>query len=347
MELELKPLEEQTLVITGGSSGIGLVTAKRAAKRGARLVLAARSKRELKDAVKKIEKKGGTATYVTADVADAGDVEKIEEKAIDEYGGFDTWINNAGVSIYGRIEEVPEDDARRLFDVNYWGVVHGCAVAVPYLREMGGAIINLGSVASDRAIPLQGHYSASKHAVKGFTDALRMELEEEDAPISVTLIKPAGIDTPYPRHARSFMDVEPQVPAPVYSPKAVAKAILEAAERPVRDVTVGGGGRLLTALGGLAPRLTDRYMERNMFDAQRSDEPVSRKRKDTLYKPRKDAAERGDHDGYVFRTSAYTQSVLHPGRALVGAAVAGLGIALALNSDALRGGNGGGSDGGD
>src|SRR5439155_6660231 len=115
------------------------------------------------------------------------------------------------------------EDHQRLMQTNFWGVVHGSTVAARHLRERGGgAIINLGSIVSDRAIPLQGMYSASKHAVKGYTDALRMELEEEGAPIAVTLVKPAGINTPFPRHAKNYMEREATLPPPVYAPEVVA-----------------------------------------------------------------------------------------------------------------------------
>ncbi len=337
MDYELKSLDQQRIVITGASSGIGLTTARMAAERGAKVVLASRDKKDLKSAVKQIEKDGGEAVYVVADVADADDLESVAEKAVREFGGFDTWINNAGVSIYGRLEKTPLDDAHRLFETNYWGVVNGSLAALPHLRRYGGALINVGSVLSDRAIPLQGHYSASKHAVKGFTDALRMELEEDDAPVSVTLIKPSSIDTPYVDHARNLMDVEPTVPAPVYSPRVVARAILRCAEHPTRDITVGAGGRMLAAMGTIAPRLTDRYMEATMFDQQKKDEPRDRKRKDSLYKPRKgDAAERGSYDGHVARTSAYTQAKLHPVRTAVFGAVLGFGAMMALKGDRSR-----------
>ncbi|HET9225675.1 MAG TPA: SDR family oxidoreductase [Thermoanaerobaculia bacterium] len=330
MAVSLKNLSDQVLVITGASSGIGLTTAKMAAKKGAKVVLASRDEEALRKAVDEIRAEGGVAVHVVADVANLEDMHRVAHTAEREFGGFDTWVNNAGISIYGRILEVPVEDARRLFETNYWGVVNGSLVATPHLRKRGGALINLGSIVSDLAVPLQGHYSASKHAVKGFTDALRMELEEEGAPVSVTLVKPAAIDTPFPEHARSYLDEEPKLPPPVYAPDEVAHAILTCAEKPVRDVVVGGGGRMMTAMGTTAPRLADRYMEAAMFEQQRSDELAALDRPDALWGPmRGSGRERGDHQGHVMRMSAYTRAALNPGMAIVILSMLGLTLALA------------------
>ena len=330
MAVSLKNLSDQVVVITGASSGIGLTTAKMAAKKGAKVVLASRDEEALRAAVDEIRAEGGTAVHVVADVGNLEELHRVAHTAEREFGGFDTWVNNAGVSIYGRILEVPVEDARRLFETNYWGVVNGSLVAVPHLRKRGGALINLGSIVSDLAVPLQGHYSASKHAVKGFTDALRMELEEEGAPVSVTLVKPAAIDTPYPEHARNYLEEEPKLPPPVYAPEEVAHAILTCAEKPVRDVVVGGGGRMMTAMGNLAPRLTDRYMEAAMFEQQRSDELAALDRPDALWGPmRGSGRERGSYEGHVMRTSAYTRAALNPGMAIVILSMLGLTLALA------------------
>ena len=325
MGIKLKRVEDQVIVITGGTSGIGLATAKRAAKRGARVVLCSRNEPELRETVTAIEQSGGTARSVVADVANQEDVERLAATAIQEFGTIDTWVNNAGVSFYGRLTEVAIEDMRQLFEVNFWGMVHGTRAAVPQLRRSGGALINIGSIVSDRAIPLQGAYSASKHAVKGFTDALRMELEEEGAPISVTLIKPSAIDTPYFQHAKNYMEVQPKPPAPVYAPEVVANAILRAAEHPIRDITIGGGGRFISALGTALPRLTDFYMERAMFDAQRTDVP-SEGKPGNLYGPSgQENLERGGYQGHVMKTSMYTQAALSPARALL---AAGVGLAI-------------------
>lgn len=338
MNVQLKKLGEQVIVITGASSGIGLVTARTAARQGAKLVLAARSRDALRQLEGEIRAEGGEAVGVVADVGQEQDVRRIAETAIQHFGGFDTWVNNAGVSIYGRVLDVSMEDHRQLFETNYWGLVHGSRVAAEHLRARGGAIINVGSSLSDRAIPLQGTYCASKHAVKGYTDALRMELEEEDAPISVTLIKPSAIDTPYKDHAKNYLPVEPQNPPPVYAPETVADAILYSAEHPERDVFVGAGGKALSIGGKYAPRLTDKVMEAALFDIQQTEKPAPEDRRDGLYDATSDLRERGGYDGHVAESSLYTKATLHP--LVTGALLLGSSLALAAWWRVNKSGNG-------
>ena len=225
MALSLKPIGQQVIVITGVTSGIGLATARMAAKRGAKLAMAARTERDLRQLEEEINSAGGQAIAVAGDVGSRAVIAQLAEAAISRFGGFDTWVNNAGVSIYGPVADSNDEDNRRLFETDFWGTVYGSQEAVRHLKTRGGALINLGSVVSDRAIPLQGIYCAAKHAVKGFTDTLRMEAEQEGWPISVTLIKPTGIDTPFTQHARNNMPEEPTLPPPVYGPGEVARAI--------------------------------------------------------------------------------------------------------------------------
>jgi NAD(P)-dependent dehydrogenase (short-subunit alcohol dehydrogenase family) len=326
MDIRLKPIEEQVIVITGASSGIGLVTAKLAARAGARVVLTARNEADLASAVGRIREAGGRAVYQPADVADPAETEEVAQTALREFGRIDTWVNNAGAALYGRIMDLTLEDMRRQFDVNYWGQVHGCRSAVPHLRGAGGALINVASALADRAIPLQGNYCAAKHALKAFTETLRMELEAQGAPVSVTLIKPGSIDTPLFDKARSYMGVEPQPVPPVYAPEIAARAILHCAQHPARDVLIGGLGKVLSWSGG-APRLTDRYMERNTFDAQKTERAVGG-RPDNLYEPVAwDGGERGSNwKGRTKGTSVYTMAALHPG--IRRAAAAGAGVLI-------------------
>lgn len=331
MAPHLKQLSDQTIVVTGASSGIGMATARLAAKRRARVVLAARSKDGLREVTDGIRADGGEAAYVVADVAKERDVRRIAEVALERFGGFDTWVSNAGVSVYGRIAEVPLEDQRQVFETNYWGTVHGCKVALEYLRHRGGALINVGSVLSERAFPLQGAYSASKHAIKGFTDALRMELMHDGVPVSVTLIKPAGIDTPYPDHARNYLPMRPQNPPPLYAPEVVAKAILYAAEHPMRELTVGGSGRILEALDHWLPGIADRIMARLLPKTQQSRRPAERRGPSGLYAAAGGARERSGDAAMTFERSACTAAARHP--------LASLGVmAIAAGALAFAGG---------
>ena len=329
MTVELKPLDQQVVVVTGASSGIGLTTARMAAERGVRLVLAARSEDALKELTDEIREAGGEAVYVVADVSDREDVREIAEVAREAYGGFDTWVNVAGVFLYGKLAETPVEEMREQFDTNVWGLLYGSLEAADELRERGGAIINIGSVVSERALLLQGSYSASKHAVKGFTDALRMELEDDGAPVSVTLVKPSAVDTPYPEHAKNYMDEEATLPPPIYAPETVARAILDAAEHPQREVTVGAGGKALAVLGTVAPGLMDRIMEVVFDRQQRKDRPPRPREQNTLDAPGGELQQRGGYEGHVAETSRYTELVQRGN--LTRAILAGLGAtALAL-----------------
>jgi short-subunit dehydrogenase len=232
--------------------------------------------------------------------------------------------------MYGKLIDMPLADKRRLFDVNFWGIVHGCRTAVRHLRDRGGAIINLGSEVSDRAIPLQGIYSASKHAVLGYTDALRMELEHDRIPISVTLVKPSAINTPYPEHARSYLEEGvPALPPPLYEPEVVARAILACAEKRVRDVIVGGAGRAQVLMGALAPRLTDLMMEGPMWKQQKRFD-VPHAREGNLERPQRDGRAHGIAKGTTFKSSAYTSAVLSDVTRLAPFVAAGVAIAAGL-----------------
>ncbi|MBT9470362.1 MAG: SDR family oxidoreductase [Pseudomonadota bacterium] len=334
MAVKLKPLADQVIVITGASSGIGLATARKAAKAGAAVVLASRNEEALRTVCKEINDAGGRAHPVVGDVGDPADVEKISRAAVARFERFDTWINDAGVGLYGELMQTPAADHERLFRTNYFGVVNGSLEAVKHFRKRGGsgAIINLGSVLSDVATPMLGAYSASKHAVKGFTDALRIELTREKLPVAVTLIKPSSISTPFADHARNLMDKAPRALPPHYAPDVVADAILHAAQHPIRDMAVGAGGRPLVLASAAAPNFTDKLLAKIV-------PPLSRRRGekvlgDNLYEAGSGGHTEGEHlRGRRF--SVYTEAQKHQALVVGLGALAVVGLAAFLGRGAI------------
>lgn len=319
----LKPLSRQAIVITGATSGIGLATARRAAKAGACVFLIARGETDLKALCEEIQAEGGRCAYAVADVGDHDALAEAADNCRRLFGGFDTWINNAGVSIYGPIRETTLEDHRRLFDTNYWGVVNGSIIAVEHLRGRpgGGAIINVGSSLSDAPFPVQGIYAASKHAVKGFTNSLRIEMMRERAPIRVSLVKPAAVDTPWPRHARNLTGEAVRNPQPVYAAHVVADAILHCAVHSTREITVGGSASLLAAFYSTFPGVAEPLLARfgpSMLRDRRADYQTY---DDGLYDPTEDGLYEEVHYPMVRQSSLLAQARMHPG-------VTGGGLAL-------------------
>ncbi len=331
-----KPLSQQAIVITGASSGIGLATARLASQRGAKVLLVARNEDDLRRIAQELRDRGGRAEYAVADVADKAALEAAAAKAREAFGGFDAWVNDAGISVLNEVERISLEDHRRVFETNYWGVVHGSLIAVREFKAHGGTLVNIGSVLSDRSIMLQGPYSATKFAVKAFTDALRMELERSGAPVNVTLVKPAAIDTPFQEHARNQLDAPGiKVPPPAYDPRLVARAILFACENRRREIVVGFGGYMISLMGRLFPRLTDLAMEATGYAAQTTDRAPRPERSDSLYQTKEGGTERSltRPVAPVRKTSLLLEAQMHP--VVTAAALAGLG-ALAVGALAAR-----------
>jgi short-subunit dehydrogenase len=323
---KLKRLGEQVIVITGGSSGNGLATAREAVRRGASVVLAARNTAALDQIAGELRADGGRVAVCAVDIAQEGSAERIARTAIDAFGGFDTWVNCAAVTSYGTLEQLGMDEQRRIFDVDYFAMLQGCLTALRHLRTRGGgAIINVGSVLSDRGLVKQPAYCAAKAAVRALTENLRMDIDREALPISVTLVKPSGIHTPFPEHARNHMEAPPRIPQIVYGPELVADAILFAAEHPRRQIYVGGYGFMLSVLARLFPRTTDRIMEAALVGAQQSpDDPGDPAARDNLFEPKKDGLAEGTQDVAVKRFSLFLEAQKHPlAAAILGGVAAG------------------------
>ncbi|MGH2428448.1 MAG: SDR family oxidoreductase [Candidatus Limnocylindria bacterium] len=324
-----KPLNQQVVVITGASQGIGRETALQLATKGASLVLAARNEEALSELARQVERLGGQAETVITDVAEHEQVERLGQRAIDRFGRIDTWVNNAAVSIYATVEQLQPEEMERLVRVNLLGQMYGARAAIPHMkRQGGGTIVNVGSALSERAVPLQSAYVASKHGIAGFSEALRLELMHEESGIDVVLILPSSMNTPLFNFARSKMGVQPMPVPPVYEPRVVAEAICHAAEHGGREIVVGGWGKLLTVGQWLSPSLLDRYMLQGAraWKQQKTDRPDDAR--DNLFEPSTGpGATTGDFGQGSKSTSLYTTYLeLHPERKRV--ALAALLLAL-------------------
>lgn len=274
MNIKLKPIGEQVVVVFGASSGIGRQTALDFAKRGARVAVASRSESGLASLVEEIRQNGGEAFYVIADAANFDEVKAVADQAFERYGQLDTWIHVAGTMIFAEFERTTPAEFKRVIEVNLLGQAYGAMSALPYLRKTGGgALIHITSVEAYRTVPFQSAYGSSKHGVAGFIEALRVELQDEGFPISVTEILPAAINTPIWDKGRSKFEFKARPPVPpIYHPQIVSNAILFAAENPVRDMVAGGGALGVPFFERLAPALTDKVtglVGFNQFDDER------------------------------------------------------------------------------
>ncbi len=284
--MKLKPIDRQVVVVVGASSGIGRETALQFAKRQAKLVVAARSESGLASLVDEITSLGGEAIAVTADVAVLEQVRAIADRAIERYGRVDTWVHAAATAIIAPFEQVTPEEFQRVIDVNLMGQVYGAMVALPYLRSVGqGAFIAISSVEARRSMPLQTSYSASKHGLEGFLDALRAELRHDGVPISITNIMPSVINTPFYNKARTKLGVQPTGVPPYYQPSLVAEAILHAAEYPTRDTIVGDVGRAIDLLQKIAPDLVDTLVGAIAVPFQRTNTIKSADDPNNLFEP--------------------------------------------------------------
>jgi short-subunit dehydrogenase len=281
-----RPLQEQVAVITGASSGIGREAALRFGRSGASVVLAARNELALQQVAAEIQAAGGQARVVITDVSDAEAMNRLASEAVNAFGRVDTWVNNAGTAIYATVEQSTVEEMRRVIEVDLLGTIYGVKAILPYMRQQGyGTIINIGSVESVRALPFHAAYAAAKHGVKGFTEALRLELQRKAPNIQVTLILPAGINTPFFNHARSKLGVKPMPMPPAYKPELAADAILQAAQNPQRDIYVGGASWMFSFLERVSPALMDHILMLGdmSFRLQKTNEPDDGQ--DNLFSP--------------------------------------------------------------
>jgi NAD(P)-dependent dehydrogenase (short-subunit alcohol dehydrogenase family) len=330
MEIKLKPIEKQSVVVFGASSGIGRLAALEFARRGAKVAVAARSENGLQTLVEEIKANGGEAFYVIADAADFEQVKAVAEEAVKKFGGIDTWVHSAATLLFATVEQTEPEEYKRLIEVNLLGQIYGAKAALPHLKNTGGALILISSVEAFRTAPFQSAYGSSKHGLNGFIKALRVEVEHDEIPVSVAQILPAAINTPIYDKGRNKLHFKPRPVPPVYHPQIVVDTILFAAENPVKDLIAGAAGLGVVYGERISPRLTDFLTGAVGFVGQTSDEEETEEFEGNLFEPlnRFDTVE-GSFSDEQLESDPYTWLKTHPRAkntllALTGSAIGGV-----------------------
>lgn len=315
------PKQPEIVVITGASAGVGRATVREFAKRGALVGLIARNEQALEDARDEVERLGGRALIIPADVADHEQIEAATARIERTLGPIDIWINNAMVSVFSPFQEMTAQEFKRVTEVTYLGVVHGTMAALRYMSPRNrGAIVQVGSALAYRSIPLQSAYCGAKHAIVGFTDSLRSELQHDKVKVHLTMVHLPALNTPQFDWVKSRLPREPQPVPPIFQPEVAARAIYWAAHHRRRELYVGMPTVTAIVANKIIPGTLDRYLARYGYDSQQTREPAKPNKPDNLWKPvSKDAGAHGRFDNRAHGQSAQLWATTH--RALLGAAI--------------------------
>src|SRR5436190_6758075 len=317
-----RPLGEQVVVIAGGSYGLGRAIAVAAARRGAKVVVGARTREALDGTLAEIEAAGGRGLVLETDVSQRSQVEALVAGADERFKRIDTYVANAMVTIYAEAHRLEDEELRRVFDVNFFGGVYGYWAALPHLRASRGTFIQVASALSYRGIPLQAAYCSTKAALRTFFETARVELQKERAGVDVSVVLPAAINTPQFDRARQKIGLQPQPVPPIYQPEPFADAVLHCCEDPIRELPVGWGAQKLLWGQKLSPRAADLILLRTGWKGQHTAELKPTDSPDNLFEPLPgDPGPHGRFDDRARGTTAWTWLRLH--RGLVGA---GLGL---------------------
>lgn len=297
---------QEIVVITGASAGLGRAIAREFAGKGADLGLIARGTERLEATKREVEALGGRAVIVRADVADAAAVEDAAARIEEQLGPIDVWVNSAMTTVFSPLQDITPEEYRRVTEVTYLGQVHGTMAALKRMRPRNrGTIVHVGSALAYRSIPLQAAYCGAKHAVKGFTEAVRSELIHEGSDIHITLVQMPALNTPQFDWCRSHMPRQARPVAPVYQPEVGAHAVYWAAHSHRREVFVGLSSVFTIWGNKLVPQLMDQFIARTAVSGQLEERLSDPDRPDNLWQPME--GEQGAH-GH-FDNEAYGRSI--------------------------------------
>jgi NADP-dependent 3-hydroxy acid dehydrogenase YdfG len=276
----------RVVVITGASAGLGRAIARAFGGRGARVGLIARDPARLARARAEVETLGGEGMALPVDVADWDAVHDAAQAVERRFGPIDVWVNNAMVSVFSPVKEMRADEYRRVTDVTYLGTVHGTLAALELMLPRDqGVIIQIGSALAYRAIPLQSAYCAAKHAIQGFTESLRSELLHDRSRVRVTMLQLPAVNTPQFDWVKSRLPRRAEPVPPVFQPEVIADAVVWVSEHERAEMYLGWPTVKALAANRVAPRLLDRYLARNGYASQQTDQPEDPNRPDNLWQP--------------------------------------------------------------
>ena len=326
----------KVVVVTGASSGVGRAVARAFGAEGARVALLARTTEALENAVEEIRAEGGEGLALPTDVSDSAAVERAAATVIEAWGAIDVWVNDAMVSVFAPVKQMKDEEYRRVTDVNYLGTVYGTLAALRHMLPRDqGTIIQIGSALAYTSIPLQSAYCASKAAIRGFTDSLRIELRHDRSQVKVCMLQLPAVNTPQFDVVRTRLPNHPQPVPPIFQPEVIAAAVLYAAEHRPREKWLGWPAAKAIVGRFFAPRFVEWYLARSGYRSQQTDQPVSPERPDNVDSPIPgDKGAHGDFDSRARPTSPVIWLQTHP--AIAAAGLAALAVGAGFGARSLR-----------